>query len=84
MRRSKVEKESDFISFIFYVHKNAVHHNYNAKIGDWKYDAYQALISKMPAKFLRKEVLEAYGGREEFIEFHKQSPYQTYKVFKTL
>ncbi len=75
LKRSKVEKESDFISFIFYIHKNAVHHGYKAKIGDWEYDAYQTLISDDPTKLLRTEVLNRFEGREKFIEFH-----QTYKV----
>jgi putative transposase len=99
LKRSKVEKESDFPSFIFYTHKNAVHHNYTAKIGDWKYDAYHSLISDKPTKLLRDEVLNWFGGKAKFTEFHKQPvniketifsdiyespPEQTYKVLKTL
>ena len=72
LKRNRVEKESELTSFIYYVHKNAVHHGYTDKIGDWKYDAYQSLISDMPTKLLRDEVLEWFGAREKFIEFHKQ------------
>ena len=72
LKRSRVEKESDLTSFIFYTHKNAVHHGYTSSIGDWKHDAYCSLISDKPTKLLRKEVLSWFGGKERFIEFHKQ------------
>jgi putative transposase len=72
LKRSKVEKESDLTSFIFYTHKNAVHHGYTAQIGDWKNDAYPSLITDRPTKLLRNEVLNWFGGKEKFIEFHKQ------------
>jgi putative transposase len=72
LKRSRVEKESDFTSFIFYTHKNAAHHGCVVKIGDWKHDAYQSLVSDKPTKLLRTEVLNWIGGKEKFIEFHKQ------------
>jgi REP element-mobilizing transposase RayT len=72
LKRSKVEKESDFTAFVFYTHKNAVHHGYKVNIGEWKYDAYHSLISEKPTKLLRNEVLEWFGGREKFIKFHEQ------------
>lgn len=72
IKRSRVEKESDFTSFIFYTHKNSVHHGYTHKIGEWKHDAYNSLVSHKPTKLLRKEVLDWFGGEENFIAFHKQ------------
>ena len=72
LKRSRVEEESDFTAFVFYTHKNAVHHGYTATIGDWKHDAYHSLISDKPTKLLRDEVLNWFGGKEKFIEFHKQ------------
>lgn len=72
LKRSRVEKDSDFTSFIFYTHKNAVHHGYTKRIGDWPHDAYHSLISNKPTKLLRAEVLEFFGGVDEFIKFHQQ------------
>ena len=93
LKRTKVEKESDFASYLFYIHKNAVHHNYSKKIGDWKFDAFQSLTSNKPTNLLRAEILEWFGGKEKFVEFHNQPIHvkpkefevsQTYKVLKTL
>jgi putative transposase len=72
LKRSVVEKDSDFTSFIFYVHKNAVHHNICIKIGEWKYDGYQSLLSEKPTLLLRNTVIEWFGSKELFIKFHNQ------------
>ncbi len=34
LKRSVVEKDTDFTTFIFYIHKNAVHHGICKKIGE--------------------------------------------------
>jgi putative transposase len=72
LKRSRVEEECDFTAFIFYTHKNAAHHGYKPTIGEWKHDAYHSLISDKPTKLLRDEVLNWFGGKDKFIEFHKQ------------
>lgn len=72
MKRTRVEDDSDFTSFLFYVHKNAVHHGYTRQIGDWKFDGYNAILSDKPTGLLREEVLQWFGGKDRFIDFHKQ------------
>ena len=70
LKRSSAEKDTDFTSFIFYVHKNTVHHGITQKIGEWKYDGYQALLSEKPTLLLRKEVIDWFGSKEQFVKFH--------------
>lgn len=72
MKRSKVNKESHFTSFVFYTNKNAVHHGLTAKIGDWEHDAFASLVSNKPTKLLRDDVINWFGGKERFIQFHQQ------------
>ena len=72
LKRSSAEKDTDFTSFIFYVHKNTVHHGITQKIGEWKYDGYQALLSEKPTLLLRKEVIDWFGSKELFVKFHDQ------------
>lgn len=72
LRRVKIEKDSDFASEIFYVHKNAVHHQYTAAIEDWKWSSYHAHLSDKKTLLLREEVMEFFGGRDAFIKFHQQ------------
>lgn len=73
LRRSRVNSEWDLRSFIFYVHKNAVHHGYTSKIGDWQHDAYRLLLSDTHTKLLREEVFSSFGGKERFVGFHRQA-----------
>ena len=73
LKRSIVNKSSDFTSYIWYIHKNAVHHQLAKFIGEWKYDSYRSLISDAPTALLRNEVMEYFCGKQAFIKFHQQT-----------
>jgi len=72
LKRSIVSKDSDLTSYIFYIHKNAVHHDLCDKIGNWAYDSFQSLLSNKQTLLLRDEVMAWFGSKEKFIEFHNQ------------
>ena len=72
LRRSKVEKDSDLTTYIWYIHKNPVHHQITQVVGDWKHDSYLSLLSDAPTSLLRNEVMDWFGGKNEFIRFHQQ------------
>ena len=73
LKRSKANESNDFTSYIWYVHKNAAHHQLVKSMGEWKYDSYHSLISNAPTSLLRKDVMEWFGNKEEFIKFHQQT-----------
>ena len=75
MRRVEIIKDDDFASEIFYVHKNAVHHQYVAAIEQWEWSSYKSLLSQSPTILLRNEVMNFFGNKEEFIKFHQQPIY---------
>lgn len=72
MKRVEIQNEAQFGSEIFYVHKNPVHHNYCEKIEDWKWSSYHSLLSESDTLLLRRDVIEWFGSRERFIDFHRQ------------
>ena len=72
MKRSKVNEPGDFTAYIWYIHKNAIHHQITNTIGQWQYDSYTSILSDAPTSLLRAEVIEWFGSKEEFIKFHKQ------------
>ncbi len=72
LKRSVVEKDSDLISFIFYTHKNALHHGYTNKMGAWWYDSYNIILINEPTHLLRNEVLNVFGGKDRFVQYHEQ------------
>jgi REP element-mobilizing transposase RayT len=75
MGRVQVVTDNDLASEIFYIHKNAVHHQYVSKIEDWRWSSYKSLVSVQPTLLLREEVLDFFGGKEPFIKFHRQAIY---------
>ena len=72
LKRSKANNDADFSAFVFYVHKNAVHHGYTKHIGDWQFDSYPSLLSNAPTSLLRNELIDFFGSQEAFIKFHQQ------------
>lgn len=75
LKRSEASDEGSLTSFIFYVHKNAVHHGLTNRIGEWAYDSYKAFIINKETALKRNEVLEWFGSRQHFIDFHSQPVY---------
>lgn len=72
LHRSEAKEDADTSAFIFYVHKNAVHHALTKTIGAWPFDSFKSLLSNKPTRLARQAVMEWFGGRERFIEFHNQ------------
>ena len=72
LKRSIAFDDHDITSFIFYIHKNAVHHRLRNKIGEWEYDGYRAIISHGNTDLARHQVIEWFGTVKQFIQYHKQ------------
>jgi len=75
LKRSKAKDDYDFTAFVWYIHKNAIHHHLSEFIGEWKFDSYNSMISDAPTSLLRDEILEWFGSKEAFINFHQQEVY---------
>lgn len=70
-KRILVEADEYFTQLIQYIHHNPIHHKFVTEYSAWKYSSYNAIISDHPTIIRRKEILEWFGGREEFIDFHE-------------
>lgn len=71
-KRVKIESESYLFTLIHYIHHNPIHHGFTDDFTGWKYSSYSAIIGSDETKVCKKEVLELFGGRAEFIAFHNQ------------
>ena len=72
LKRTEAKEDVDITSFLFYIHKNAVHHGLTKKIAEWRYDSYNLILSDKPTSLQREAVINWFGSRDGFIEFHKQ------------
>ncbi|RYD74953.1 MAG: hypothetical protein EOP53_17355 [Sphingobacteriales bacterium] len=72
LKRSEVKTDTDLTSFVWYIHKNAVHHHLTKYIGEWPYDSYRSLLSNSQTSLLRNELLSWFGNKDLFVDFHQQ------------
>ena len=58
---------------IYYIHNNPVHHKLCKNIEDYKWSSYSGILSDKPSKLPRQKIFEWFGGRQGFIDFHKEN-----------
>jgi len=71
-RRIKVEDEEHFTQIIIYQHANVVKHGILKSFEDYPWSSYGSILSLKPTALQRDEVLQWFGGREEFIRIHRE------------
>ena len=71
-KRKKVDTDQYFTQLIFYIHNNPVHHRIHSSLQDYKWSSYQRFLLDKPSKLCKKEVLEWFGGKKEFVELHQR------------
>jgi len=70
-RRKLVGNMSYFTSLVYYIHNQLKHHGFsNLDDTDYPWSSYQKFLLQRDSKLRKKEVLEWFGGVEEFIKFH--------------
>jgi len=74
MKRSEIRSESYFQNCLHYIHYNAVRHGLCESIDDWYWSSYQAFIDEKPSKLARKAVMDVFGNKTYFVQFHQQKP----------
>lgn len=81
-KRKYIEESTYFTQLIFYIHFNPVHHNVSQGLENYRWSSYKSIISNNETKILRDEVLEWFGGKNNFITFHTN--YQWEKISKSI
>ncbi len=75
IRRVSVESDKQFISTVFYIHKNPVHHSISKDIRDWPFSSYHQYLDDGNLLINPEPVLQNFGGKEHFLQFHNQKIY---------
>jgi REP element-mobilizing transposase RayT len=71
VKRKKVEDEQYFRKLIHYNHANPVMHGFVKEMRDWKFSSYHSFLSDKVTYLKREEVLDWFGGMEQYREFHR-------------
>jgi len=57
---------------VAYIHQNPQKHGLVDDFRDWKWSSYSTIISDLPTKVDRKEVLDWFWGKQNFMDLSKQ------------
>ncbi len=69
-KRFKLDSDSYLTSAINYIHQNPVKHGFVTCADDWYFSSYQSILSDKPTLLERAEVLEHFGDKKLYKEFH--------------
>ena len=72
LRRVAIEGEGQLGTTVFYIHKNPVHHGLVKSIGEWPWASYKEYTTDKFFMVDSREVLEWFGSKENFVQFHQQ------------
>jgi putative transposase len=72
-RRILVKDEAHFTNLIIYIHANTLKHKIFQNFQNYKWSSYQSIISNSVSLLKRTEVLDWFGGRENFIKTHQEN-----------
>ena len=72
-RRKPITNDAYFYRLIAYIHTNPQKHGFVKDFRDWHWSSYSALLSEKETRLGRETVLEWFGDRNFFQEFHQES-----------
>ncbi len=71
--RKYISNEKYFNEVIFYIHTNSQNHGIADDFSSYPYSSYLSLLSDKPTLLQRVEVMDWFGNKTEFINFHKSN-----------
>jgi putative transposase len=69
-KRVRINKESQFTMTVIYIHANAVKHKLVKDFAEYRWSSWYSILSNQSTLLLRGELIEWFGGIEEFIKAH--------------
>ena len=71
-KQKEIADDSYFTSIVAYIHRNPIHHHLVTELEHWKHSSYTTLLSSKPTKLQRQYLLDWFGGKEKFLQFHQE------------
>ena len=69
-QRKRIDSEAYFVQLITYIHKNPQKHGLIDDYRDWTWSSYPAFVSVQPSHIEREQVVDWFGGQENFAVAH--------------
>ncbi|MCX6351943.1 MAG: hypothetical protein NTX03_08775 [Bacteroidetes bacterium] len=71
-KRKKIESDIYYTQLIYYIHANPQKHGFIDDFKLYPHSSYQSILSLGKTNLKRDEVIEWFGGRDNFIQFHNE------------
>ena len=71
-KTKQVEDDLSFCKMVHYIHANPVHHGFVRDIMDWRFSSFRSVLSEKDTGLDRDYVVTVFGGKEPFLNYHKQ------------
>lgn len=71
-RRIEIDNEAQRLYNVYYIHANPVKHGIRNEFETYPWSSYQLLLSNEPTSIARTETLRWFGGKDEFVKFHRE------------
>ena len=71
-KRKPIKNNAYLMRLIMYIHGNPVEAKLCSTFREWSFSSYNAVLGDTPTDIRRDEVLEIFGGKEDFIAWHKE------------
>lgn len=71
--RKQITSEKYLQNVIYYIHNNPVQHGFTKQMSLYPWSSFESIVSDQPTKLNRKEVIELYGTKVDFLDYHNTS-----------
>ncbi|OLY91038.1 Transposase IS200 like [Cnuella takakiae] len=71
-RRKCVDRGIMLQELVFYIHGNPQKHGFVNDYKKYEHTSFHSMLRDVPTKLTRQEVLEWFGGRDNFLHYHEQ------------
>jgi hypothetical protein len=81
-KRRIILEEQYLGRIVLYIHLNPVHHKITDDYQNFRWSSYHRILSDKPTKLKRCEVLDIFGGRENYIKSHREESFNYQEISK--
>ncbi|MBC3787118.1 hypothetical protein [Spirosoma utsteinense] len=78
VHRERIDHDDYFTQLIFYIHSNPLKHGFTTSFQTYPHSSYLAYLSDKPTLLKRQAVLDWFGGKQQFINFHEGMKNETF------
>jgi REP element-mobilizing transposase RayT len=69
--RKQITSERYLQNVIYYIHNNPVQHGFVKQLSLYPWSSFETIISDKPTKLNRQDVIDLYGTKLDFLDYHK-------------